>query len=494
MMGDMTHPATPRPSERGGRQLAQPPPLYAVALAGTFVLASYNAFGAPPSALWRPLVVGIVATLALQIGLTALLRRPHAAAFVTAVVVCLLVLPIVALIVIGALDLWLLLGRLRTGRFAWPQWSRLTGFGNLVALMLVALQVATFALAPAMVPALDAPGDPVEGAPDVYLMMFDGHPRLDTLRDKLGGDPEPFRSQMAALGFDEAQAARSNYNLTFLTLASLFDGAQIDEAISDRTGGLRTVSSAINNGSMLARFRDAGYEIVSIPSPFAQASLEAADRVHDSGQVTEFEQNLLRQGVLRGLLPDLQRQWAMDQHRERILAGFDRLGELAAERPALPRLVFAHFMTPHAPIAFGPGGTELPGPACYPMDCSIWAPPNDELDVQAAQIAYVDSLIVATVREIQQRSARPPVIVVFSDHGYRHDYYDENESLRALLLTSTPGRPGLFPADATPVNYLARIANAYLDTSFHLATEESYWIDVLALDRIGPFAYRPSSP
>jgi hypothetical protein len=245
---------------------------------------------------------------------------------------------------------------------------------------------------------------------------------------------------------------------------------------------------------MLDRFRESGYEIVSIPSPFTQASLEAADRVHDSGQVTEFELNLLRQGLLRWIFPDIQRDWAMDQHRERILAGFDRLGKIAAERPPRPRLVFAHFMTPHAPIAFDARGTALPGPACFPLDCSIWAPPQDDLAIQAAQIAYVDTLIVETVHDIQQRSARPPVIVVFSDHGYRHDYYDETENLRTLLLTSTPGYPDLFPANATPVNYLARIANAYLNGSLDLASEESYWVDVLALDRIGPFAYRRVQP
>jgi hypothetical protein len=81
------------------------------------------------------------------------------------------------------------------------------------------------------------------------------------------------------------------------------------------------------------------------------------------------------------------------------------------------------------------------------------------------------------------------VIVVFSDHGSRHDLSDQAENLRTLLLTSTPGQTGVFPDDATPVNYLARIANAYLGTSLPLASEESYWLDIRAEGEESVFDY-----
>ena len=79
----------------------------------------------------------------------------------------------------------------------------------------------------------------------------------------------------------------------------------------------------------------------------------------------------------------------------------------------------------------------------------------------------IDSEVLGIVAAIQDHATRPPVIVVFSDHGRRHDLQDSVELLRSLFLTSTPGQPGIFPDDATPVNFLARLSNAYPARTWH---------------------------
>ena len=89
---------------------------------------------------------------------------------------------------------------------------------------------------------------------------------------------------------------------------------------------------------------------------------------------------------------------------------------------------------------------------------------------------WLNGVVESTVEAIQARSAVPPVIVVFSDHGMRLDESDREEMFRNLLLASTPGRPDLYPQDASPVNLLARLANAYTATELPLSSEESYWL------------------
>ena len=94
------------------------------------------------------------------------------------------------------------------------------------------------------------------------------------------------------------------------------------------------------------------------------------------------------------------------------------------------------------------------------------------------EVAAVDDLTLATVRSIVTDSRRPAVIVVMSDHGGRNDLSDQAEMLRSLFLARTPGHPGLFPADMTPVNLLPRLLNAYAGANLPLATEKSYWTDL----------------
>ena len=94
------------------------------------------------------------------------------------------------------------------------------------------------------------------------------------------------------------------------------------------------------------------------------------------------------------------------------------------------------------------------------------------------EVAAVDDLTLATVRSIVTANRRPAVVVVMSDHGGRNDLSDQSEMVRSMFLARTPGHPGLFPSDTTPVNLVARLLDAYAGANLPLATEESYWTDL----------------
>ena len=126
----------------------------------------------------------------------------------------------------------------------------------------------------------------VSDRPDIYLILLDAHPRLDTLRDHFGVDTAPFSAALADLGFTESATAHSNYNLTALTLASMLNGQQIDDLVVDPPvhGSALVLNRLINQSSALTPFHEAGYEIVSIPSSISEAAMQHADRYLDSWQ------------------------------------------------------------------------------------------------------------------------------------------------------------------------------------------------------------------
>jgi hypothetical protein len=339
--------------------------------------------------------------------------------------------------------------------------------------------------------ALTSPRDGVQpprgiappGSPDVYLLMLDGYPRADTLQTSFAFDNAPFLDAMRAEGFQAAPESHANYPMTLLTLASLLNGRLVGYIVPASPAALpeqyRLLSRLINQGSELEAFRSAGYEIVSIPSEFEEAAIGSADRVLDSGEMTTFELALVLNGLPK-FLPGSDRI-ALTQHRSRLLATFATLRTLAEERTGVPKLVVGHVLSPHAPIAFGRHGEVPPPLPCPVTSCSPYTFGDEYGDRWVGpmldQIGWLNDTVLDTVRAIRSRSAQPPVIVVFSDHGMRNDPADRDEMFRSLFLAATPGHPQLFPSNVTPVNILGRLRNSYTGSNAPLAPETSWWVD-----------------
>ena len=91
----------------------------------------------------------------------------------------------------------------------------------------------------------------------------------------------------------------------------------------------------------------------------------------------------------------------------------------------------------------------------------------------AAQVQYLDSVVQGTAMAMLEHSVRPTVIVFFSDHGTRLNS-TVDATFDNLILSYTPGKSGLLPRDATPINLLPRLFNAYLGTNEPLAAEAQY--------------------
>lgn len=465
-------------------------PAYPVLTGLTFVLSRFLDSWAPANVLGRPLLVAVLLIIIVQSALGIVVRNRDAGAFLATLLLLVAfdrdlasILALVALVP-------LLVGAIRTRRVVPLDWGRLTGFLNLVTGMMLILTVArTAAIAvPDLMRVRDATPPAASAsanAPDIYLILLDAYPRADTLTDEFDFDNARFLASMEGLGFAVADASRANYDLTPLTLISMLNMQQVDRLMPDPPSGVdaqaREISRLIGDAAGIREARKLGYQIVAIPSPVPYLTMYAADRVLDSGRLNEFEHSLFQAGGVLPVLRDIERPWAVDQHRLRILDSFAHLRTLAAEEEAGPRLVFAHILAPHLPVVFGVDGSSRDGPGCLWQMCPSDEQPPDAEGREAirGQIAYVNDQVLSTVERIIDASRRPAVVVIFSDHGLRLDPGDRSEMLRNLFLSYAPGQTDLFPTDASPVNILPRILNAYLGAELPLASEESYWIPLV---------------
>lgn len=476
------------------------PPLVAVA----FVFSQFGVSNVPIEALARPAIAAFLLGLAIYGIASGLMASFDRGALVATVILLVLMgLAEVAVVLVG----WLLIAviiAVRRGRgLRLIPWLRATRILNGVAAILLVVTIAATGLEGAFnSPAVGSRvprGTAQSGAPDLYLIMLDGYPRSDTLASKFDFDNAPFLDSMEGMGFDVAAKSHSNYDSTLLTLASMMNGRQVPSLVPDPPTSVpdqfRLATRLINQGSMIDEMRSAGYEIVTLPSGYLEAGLLSADRVIDSGELTTFETQLLLTGGTRTAIGGIERSWLPDQHRSRIFSTFEALDRLAAEHGSGPKLVFAHVMAPHLPIAFdAEGGPVEPWP-CFPASCTLFSyPAGDGSSISGPmrnQISWLNSEVEEIAQSIKDKSTSPPIIVIFSDHGTRYDPSDRDEMFRNLFLALTPDRSNVFPEDVSPVNVLRRLLNAYSGSEQGLSSEESYWLDDRLATVTGLFGLQP---
>lgn len=440
------------------------------------------------------------AVLAVQLALWAVTRRPAVAAFATSSIAMAAagLWPLAALLAVAALAPVAVAGARRvTGRTIMPAgasalYLRLAAFAGVVSL--VALAVAIFQAGAdgaywdvARPPASEA--NPRPGTPDIHLVLLDGYPRSDTLRSAFGFDNSPFESALAERGFEVAEDARSNYSITWLTLASVL---QMDYAhtLPELAGvpergpeQYRRFGVLVNRSPAVGALREAGYRIVSNASPFSEIDLVAADEAHPFGGPTWFESELIAESPLSDLLSGPVRSWVADELRDALETALRRMTAVAARDDDRPTFMLSHLMSPHSPYLFEADGSPRELPACYPSSCLLYESNRGRLGLTrdehaaalAAQVAHLNARLLATIDAVieQQPDA---VIVLFSDHGTRHDLAaDEAEATRTFLAARTPGHDGIFGGQPHTVNLLAGLLNAYLGTDHPMRPYDA-WI------------------
>jgi hypothetical protein len=368
-------------------------------------------------------------------------------------------------------------------RFRWRGIGRFVSRATAVLLLAIGIQAVQLGTPALIVRAVteEAPFRPASAVPppaaathpDIYVLLLDGHARPDVLKQIFGHDPAELVDGLDSRGFGLAGRSRTNYALTAQVLAAMFNMQPLQEIESLRgllagnagepAGAL--IRKAINDGPVLPRFREEGYEVVAFSSSFEEPALRSADRWIDTSDLNEFEVNLLRRTILRPLLPLIAPDWVSSSYRSRVESEFRQLAAIAGERSDRPKFVFGHLPSPHTPWVHHADGTPR---TVLDIDAT-WAetPANTGLDLQAlvsgysGQVSWTDRQLLATIDAILANSASPPVIVVFGDHGswIGADGGDIRLRFLPLFAARLPDGGAPFPDDIQLMNVFPILFN-----------------------------------
>jgi hypothetical protein len=242
-------------------------PAYPILLAVAFVITKFLEIGAPLQVVNRPLAIALFTIAGLQAVVGMVGGRHRAAYFVALGFLVLFDVLVAALLLAAAIVslAWRSVQHRRLMVVDWPVLTRrLNAFGGLLLVVTIAPGAFGGAFRYASVPPSMASVAALDGSlPDVYMILLDGYPRADTLREDFGYDNEPFLSAMRGLGFEVSDRAHSNYTHTGLTLSTMFNARHLAELMPepprDAVAQARIISEFINDGAALTAARRVGY-------------------------------------------------------------------------------------------------------------------------------------------------------------------------------------------------------------------------------------------
>lgn len=460
-----------------------------------------------PFAGLRSLVVAVAVVATTQASLTLILRDATRAALLTTALIAVLASKVVLLVVADALSsmtmpiavIWFaLVGAalvmiVRIARRRGPSWTAVGTTRALNVLSVSLLIVATVTAVGAgrvdmLVRDLQGPPPAADGTqapadlPDIYIVLLDGYPRADVLRELFGYDNSGFLAALEERGFDTATRSRSDYLWTHMTLISMLHRDYLErvEALAAlRDGGPihPTVRRVINDNPTFDDLRGAGYLIHTNAVPIERYAMRGAGYLIDGGQLNEFEISLFRSTFVGDAVDLIAPGFAAEQHRRRIQHDLQAIENLATERSDVPRFVLAHLLSPHHPVVWAADGSPVNPPLVgdFYGDTLIEQGTSRGvfIDRYVGQLEHLNGMVLQTVDAVIQNEARPSVVIIMSDHGSgigmdpdQPDGGDLFGRTANLFVARTPGRKGVFPDDVTPVDVFRLLLDEYLGTDF----------------------------
>jgi hypothetical protein len=323
--------------------------------------------------------------------------------------------------------------------------------------------------------------------PDIYLIILDAYTGNSSLRGYYGFDNSPFIQALEERGFVIPAASRSNYAMTFLSLASMLNWMYLDDIVPRSGRGYDSVYELIRDNRTLRFLLDRGYKHIFIPSGFTPTRETAyADSVvvvdgQSAATSSEFVPAWLEMTIwghwawylMGGCLAPCQ------ERPEIVRWRLEQVGSVASH-PG-PKFVFAHMLVPHPPFIFA-------------KSCEVKEQPDrgEEYTADAFRAAYLEQLqcvnrmVVEMVDSILANSEEPPVILLQADHGHglrlrappiekmTQDELNARFDIFGAYLLPDGGEEVIYPS-ISPVNLLPRVLNYYFSTDIPVRDDRSYY-------------------
>jgi hypothetical protein len=314
--------------------------------------------------------------------------------------------------------------------------------------------------------------------PDIYLIVLDEYAGNTSLKDLFAFDNAAFEAQLRQKSFHVINESRSNYNYTPFSIASMLNMSYLQLKNTTRqkpdvTYALRLISNnkvrRMLNNQGYEFFNYSGFDIAGQPTLIQETFMPARTRLITSQTfLSRIERDL---GYHFIKASSAKERAYRELHNNTKL--YNLTMQLAAEPRSEPRFVYTHLMMPHYPYYFDRNGR--------PMDPARVLPEmnNRNRKDYVEYLQYTNKKVLALADHILQRSSAPPVIMIISDHGFRHfnepvpeKYHFMN--LNAIYLPQKNYNP--FYTGFSNVNQFRVLFNSLFNAEYPLLNDSSIYL------------------
>ncbi len=484
------------------------PPLIAAFPILSLYAANYSRV--PTTDLWRPLLLSILGGVLLWGLLTAVLRDVRKGAIAASTLITMFFFfgdfnrtffdatymgnRLQMEIVWGLLSVAIVLGLLRVQRKN-PGFS---GLLNIAGVFLVLTTAGT-----TLMRALQTRGGPDRpreaiaakappNSPDIFYIILDGYGRQDALKKIMNFDNSEFIEALRKRGFFVAEHSHSNYCQTEISLSSSLnlDFAQnlLPKLAGQATDDRSPLDKLIDANKVADFLRSKGYEYWAISTGFPTFEFRTADHLmHKREPVSLLESTLLDKTPIsiESNAPALS---LFIEKRKTVLSAIDNIHQLAEQKAARPRFVFAHILAPHPPFVFGSNGEFTKSKTGYGLwDGSHYmaqgGSPASYRNGYVGQLQYLNTLVLSAIDALQKQPGVPPIIFIQGDHGSKLELNQDSlektnihECFCNLAAFYAPARiQSQFYDTITPANTFRILFNGMFDAKLNLNPDASYF-------------------
>lgn len=336
--------------------------------------------------------------------------------------------------------------------------------------------------------------------PDIYYVIFDSYGRADRMLEEYKYDSSEFLGTLESQGFYVAQCSNANYSQTLFSLASSLNMNYIDTFVqSEDDADLTILTTKLIKNSLVAReFQAMGYQFVTFETNYQFININEADIFYRSEsrgffQVSDFERAFInltpfvffentRQffGLLFSL-PSFR-----NEHIRIFGYEYDTDNQIMEDLIRVskdvdsPKFVYAHIMAPHPPFVFTPEGAYTDND--YQFGIEIEGPSYSVGYIN--EVRYLNKVIPELVRQIQENSAIPPIIILQGDHGFSDETTNLDSRIAILNAYSLPGieNNDILYENISPVNTFRLILRHYFNREVDLLPDKSFYMEDSTLD------------
>lgn len=492
------------------------PPLHPICFAAFPILALYgaNANSLPINEMYRPLAFSVGAATALTLVLTALLRNSHRAAIMVSFLT-LYVFGFIHFVHLAPTDylfhqtgvssdvLWAGLVVILAALAIWKIKPEGTKAFNFIGLVLVGLAgYNSYRLAnrvrdlhPLLPNAFQGKLNQQvpEDAPDLYIVVLDGHGRADALKENLGYDSTWFTKELEKRGFWVGDKSRSNYCQTELSIPSFLNGAFITDLFPQHVGqnppysDRAPLQSSIDENALAAFLSKSGYLYMGIDSGFWGVDFKHAQYRFELGApgFSALETTLIN-GIPYAGVRAVQNTLA--RRGSDLVSAIKNVG-YAAEIVGNKRFVVAHILAPHPSFSLNKDGSlnKEKWAGCGFEDGEQYmacegATPETYAKGYAGQAEFIERALLASLDKII-KSNRRAVIWILGDHGSKKNFHSESLQktktsevfANLCAVYATTNTLSEVKKVQTPINIMRVILNQEFGQNLPLEQDKSFY-------------------